>query len=84
MHIYITAANGQPCNADDQAAIRRDPTASSVEAATGRGSRTLHTSLEAAGIANIYQPRSCGVHTSPRFQQEFRDFVPLAATWLKS
>jgi S-formylglutathione hydrolase FrmB len=82
MHIYLTAANGQPCDSADQAAIQHDPTAASVEAATGRGSKALHASLMAARISDTYQPRACGVHTSVHFRQEFRDFIPLAGTWL--
>lgn len=82
MHVYLTSGNGAPCNQADAAAVVASPTSSAVEIVAAHATLDLHQALTAAGIPHIYRLRRCGLHITPYFNQDLREFLPLVARWL--
>jgi S-formylglutathione hydrolase FrmB len=75
MDIYLTAADGSPCDAADAKTLVTDPAAGALEAGTGQTTLGLHVALRFAGIQHTYDPKPCGIHTYKYFTPEVTTYV---------
>jgi S-formylglutathione hydrolase FrmB len=75
MDVYLTSADGSPCDAADAQTLVTTPAAGALEAGTGQTTLGLHLALRFAGIPHTYDPKPCGIHTYKYFTPEVTAYV---------
>ena len=77
MSLFLSAATGVPCDADELERFDESLVQPIFEPLVRQQQEAMHTALEAAGIAHVYRTYNCGAHTHPVFQRELEDGWPL-------
>ena len=77
MRLFLSAANGVPCDGEEIERFGEQPVQPLFESVVRQHQVSMHRALVAAGIPHTYRTYDCGAHTFPVFQRELEDAWPL-------